>query len=97
MDPHTATCIKCYNTDKSDLKKIIFSTAEFTKFAPNILKSINSNEEDYSDEYALKEISEKFDKKINPKISELFNKEIIYKDVIKKEYIEKEILEFLQK
>lgn len=97
MDPHTATCIKCYEKDNSNLKKIMFSTAEFTKFAPNILKALNSNNENYSDEFALNKISEKLNKKITPKISELFNKKIIYKNVIQKDEIEKEILKFLKK
>jgi threonine synthase len=96
MDPHTATCIKCYEEDNSDLKKIIFSTAEWTKFAPNVLKSINSNNESYTDEFALEEISKKLNKPITPIISDLFNKKIIHTKIIKKEEIEENILEFLK-
>jgi len=97
MDPHTATCIKCYEEDESDLKKVIFSTAEWTKFAPNVLKSINSTEENYTDDFALKEISEKLNKPITPIISDLFEKNIVHTKIIKKEEIEENILEFLGK
>ena len=97
MDPHTATCIKSYEQDKSKLKKVIYSTAQWTKFAPNILKAINDNDEQYSDEEALKIISQKLNKPITPIISNLFEKEIIHTKIIKKDNIEKEILKFLEK
>jgi len=96
MDPHTATCIKCYTEDNSNLKKIVFSTAEWTKFAPNVLKALNSNNEDYIDEFALKEISKKLNKPITPIILDLFKKEIIHTKIIKKEEIEENILNFLK-
>jgi threonine synthase len=59
LDPHTATCMKLYNSDKSETKKIALSTAEWPKFAPTVLNAINANFEKYSDKEALQQISEK--------------------------------------
>ena len=96
IDPHTATCIKSYKQDNSNLKKIMFSTAEFTKFAPNILKALNQNNENLSDKEALNILSKKYNKKIVPQIEKLFNAKIVHSKVIEKDEIENNILEFLK-
>lgn len=44
MDPHTATCLKVQASQgQKGMKSIIYSTAEWTKFAPSIAKAIGIN------------------------------------------------------
>ena len=41
MDPHTATCMRAYDTlREKDLKTVVYSTAEWTKFSPSVAKSL---------------------------------------------------------
>ena len=95
MDPHTATCMKSYETCcKADIKTIAYSTAEWTKFSPVIANAL-TGEVDAQDQEALKSISEVAGLDIPDMIKELFNKEITQKTIINKEDIEKEILKFL--
>ncbi len=99
MDPHTATCIKGYEQlkEKKDLKMVIYSTAEWTKFSPTVLNALNEDNKKYSDKVALEEISKKLDIKIPEVIEELFSKELIHDSVIDKNDIEKEIVKFISK
>lgn len=95
MDPHTATCFKTYDTCREkDLKTIVYSTAEWTKFSPVIANAL-TGEVDAHDIDALKSIAKEADIEIPEVISELFDKEITQKSVIEKEAIEEEILSFL--
>ena len=95
MDPHTATCFKAYNTCcKNEIKSIVYSTAEWTKFSPIIANAL-TGEEDAEDIIALNSISKKANLKIPQMIQELFDKEVVQKTIIEKEDIEKEILKFL--
>jgi len=95
MDPHTATCMKSYETcSKSEIKSIIYSTAEWTKFSPVIANAL-TGEVDTKDIDALKSISKVAKLEIPAMINELFTKEIAQKTVIEKEEIENEILKFL--
>jgi threonine synthase len=95
MDPHTATCMKSYETRCDPaIKSIIYSTAEWTKFSPVIANAL-TGEVDTNDLDALKSISKVANLQIPPMIKELFSKEIVQKSVIDKEKIEEEILKFL--
>ena len=95
MDPHTATCFKTYDTKSNpEIKSIIYSTAEWTKFSPVIANAL-TGEVDAKDIVALKSISKEANVEIPAMIKELFNKKIIHDSVIEKENIEKEILKFL--
>jgi threonine synthase len=95
MDPHTATCMKSYETcTKEGIKTIAYSTAEWTKFSPVIANAL-TGEEDAQDIDALKSISKVAGLRIPPMINELFTKEIAQKTIIEKEEIEAEILKFL--
>jgi threonine synthase len=95
MDPHTATCFKTYETCREkNLKTIVYSTAEWTKFSPVIANAL-TGEIDTRDIDALKSIAENANIKIPAMINELFDKEITQKCVIEKEEIEAEILAFL--
>ena len=95
MDPHTATCMKSYETRSNpEIKSIIYSTAEWTKFSPVIANAL-TGEVDTHDIDALKSISKVANLPIPPMIQELFSKEIAQKSIIEKEKIEEEILKFL--
>lgn len=97
MDPHTATCIKAIETLKEkNLKTIICSTAEWTKFSPTVMKALggDASKEDLE---ALKYISKEFKVEIPNVVQTLFSKEIVHKDIIEKEDISKAILDFINK
>jgi len=95
MDPHTATCMKSYETCSNPaIKTIAYSTAEWTKFSPVIANALTS-EIDAKDIVALESISKEASLEIPAMIKGLFSKEITQKTIIDKEDIEKEILKFL--
>ena len=95
MDPHTATCLKSYESCcDAKIKTIAYSTAEWTKFSPVIANAL-TGENDAEDIKALVSISKEASLEIPSMIKELFEKEIVHKTVIDKEDIEKEILKFL--
>jgi threonine synthase len=95
MDPHTATCIKSYETcSNPKIKSIVYSTAEWTKFSPVIANAL-TGEKDTKDIDALESISKVANLEIPSMIRKLFTKEIVQNVVIEKEEIEKEILKFL--
>ena len=95
MDPHTATCFKSYDTKcKKDLKSIIYSTAEWTKFSPVIANAL-TGEMNAKDITALEAISKEANLEIPAMVKGLFSKKIVHESVIEKEDIEKEIVSFL--
>ncbi len=96
LDPHTATCLNAKTLIKDDSLNVIASTAEWTKFAPTMLNALNDDDEKYSDEMALKEVSKRLNLKIHKNISELFSKKIIHKDIVDSQDIEQCIKEFLR-
>ncbi|CAG0909459.1 unnamed protein product, partial [Cyprideis torosa] len=96
MDPHTATCLKAYDTCRDKpLKTIVYSTAEWTKFSPTIAEAL-TGETGSHDIDALKTIAETADIRIPAQISSLFHKPIAQEGVIDKEDIETAILAFLK-
>jgi len=95
MDPHTATCFKAYDTCRDkDLKTIVYSTAEWTKFSPVIANAL-TGEVDAHDIDALKSIAKEAGITIPAMINALFEKAITQKSIVEKDDIEKEILSFL--
>ncbi|MDH5472758.1 MAG: threonine synthase, partial [Gammaproteobacteria bacterium] len=95
MDPHTATCLKAYNTCRDkDLKTIAYSTAEWTKFSPVIANAL-TGEVDAHDINALESIAKEAGIEIPAIIKDLFDKPVTQDTVIDKENIETEILNFL--
>jgi len=95
MDPHTATCFKAYDTCRDkDLKTIVYSTAEWTKFSPVIANAL-TGEVDTQDIEALKSIAKTAGIAIPAMINELFEKSIAQTSVVEKTDIEREILSFL--
>ena len=97
MDPHTATCLKAYeNLKEKDLKTVIYSTAEWTKFSPTVLNALDQNETFHTDKEALETISKKYNAKLPDSIKELFSSKINHNLVINKEEIEEEIIKFIK-
>jgi len=95
MDPHTATCLKAYDTCRDKpLKTIVYSTAEWTKFSPVIANAL-TGEVDTHDIDALKSVAREAGIEIPAIISGLFDKAIAQKTIIEKDEIESEILSFL--
>ncbi len=97
MDPHTATCLKAYEELKDkDLKTVIYSTAEWTKFSPTVLNALHENSISYPDKEALETIAEEYKATLPASIKELFSAKINHDSVIKKEKIEEEIVKFIR-
>jgi threonine synthase len=97
MDPHTATCLKAYETLKTNnLKAVMYSTAEWTKFSPTVLNAINEDTQTYHDKEALEKISALCDSKITKNVQDLFGAKILHNSVVNKENIETEIINFIQ-
>ncbi len=95
IDPHTATCVKAYKEFvPDDAKCVIYSTAEWTKFAPTVAKALGSDEV-HGDIEALNFVKNKCGVKVPPMIEKLFEKEIIHSVVVPKVGIKDEILKFL--
>jgi len=95
MDPHTATCIKSYeqNTPK-DLKTIIYSTAEWTKFSTTVAHALGEKSIT-NDTQALEWIVNNTSQVVPEMIDSLFSKEIKHDMVVEKDKIKDEILKFL--
>ena len=96
VDPHTATCFKtCQSAQFRDQVNIVFSTAEWTKFASVMDNAINGNEPE-SDQQALESVATAAGIKVPEAIADLFEKPIAHPDVVEKQSIENEILKFLE-
>ena len=96
MDPHTATCFKsCQAPAYRDRINVIYSTAEWTKFAIVIDNAINGHQA-ASDRDALDAISAASGQQIPSVISDLFERPITHSGVVAKQDIESEILKFLE-
>jgi threonine synthase len=96
MDPHTATCFKsCRAPAFADRVNIIYSTAEWTKFAPIIDQAINGNR-GQADRSALEAIAASANVEVPPMIASLFEKPVAHPDVVARQDIEAEILKFLE-
>ena len=96
MDPHTATCIKAYDTlREKDLISVACSTAEWTKFSPVMASAIKNDNETYSDKEAIQTLKAELHISAPESIEALYEQEIKHEKVIDKKDIEKEILSFI--
>jgi threonine synthase len=97
MDPHTATCIKGYEElrDNKNIKTVIYSTAQWTKFSSTVLNALNEDNIQYKDIDALNSISSNYNETIPKVISDIFNAKINHDVIIDKEDIEEEIVKFI--
>jgi threonine synthase len=95
MDPHTATCMKSYEERrKKELKTIVYSTAEWTKFSTTVARALGSDEVN-NDTQALQWIAQNTDESVPPMIEGLFTKDVKHGKVVEKEFIKDEMLKFL--
>jgi threonine synthase len=95
MDTHTATCIKAYKElTKVDEVSVLYSTAQWTKFAPTVYGAI-SDIAPLNDEEAIKKIENEFNVFAPKSIKELFKKKINHKTIVNKEDIKRAVSEFL--
>ena len=96
VDPHTATCFKtCQSAQFRDQVNIIYSTAEWTKFASVMDNAINGSEPG-PDQQALESVATAAGIKVPETIAGLFEKPVAHPDVVEKQAIESEILKFLE-
>jgi threonine synthase len=96
IDPHTATCFKTgYSSEFKDRVNVIYSTAEWTKFAPVIDNAINANAPG-PDQDALAAVAKTAGIEVPRVIADLFNKPIAHPTVVEQVAIEGEILKFLE-
>jgi threonine synthase len=94
MDPHTATCMRAYDTlRQKNLKTVVYSTAEWTKFSPAVAKALGEDVEHDTD--ALNWVSDNTNVKVPEMIHGLFEKPVIHSVVVDKEDIKGEMLSFL--
>ena len=94
MEPHTATCLRAYaHLREIQLKTIIYSTAEWTKFSPAVARALGKDVNGDID--ALKWVSEHANVSVPKKIEDLFSKPMRHTVVVKKESIKGEMLSFL--
>lgn len=94
MDPHTATCFKSCDMVNDGKINIVYSTAEWTKFAPVIDLAINGNHSS-GDLESLKAIADSANITIPQVVADLFDKPVCHDDIIEKQAIEEKILEFI--
>jgi len=95
MDPHTATCMKSYEKDTpKDLKTIVYSTAEWTKFSPTVARALGQ-ENITEDTEAIEWIKANTNVTSPKMIDGLFAKEIKHTVIVEKEGIKEEMLGFL--
>ncbi|MBK1964255.1 threonine synthase [Campylobacter novaezeelandiae] len=92
IDPHTATCFKLLDEDKSTL---ITSTAEWTKFTPSIYKALFDKESNNEKE-AMLEIALKFDYQIKPDLLALFDIKNENLKAYKCDELENEIIDWIK-
>jgi threonine synthase len=96
VDPHTATCFKtCYAAEFADQVNIIYSTAEWTKFASVMDKAINGNQPE-SDQAALAAVAASAGIEVPAAINDLFSRPVVHPVVVDRQHIEAEILTFLE-
>jgi len=96
LDPHTATCFKtCNDAQFAGQVNIIYSTAEWTKFAVVVDNAINGSHAE-SDQQALAAVAERAGIAVPPMIAGLFERPIVHPVVVDKDDIESEILNFLE-
>ena len=94
MDPHTATCMKAYQTlRKQKLATIVYSTAEWTKFSPTVARALGH--EVKNDIEALDWIKDNIHLKVPKMVTELFGKPLIHDKIIDKNAIKESIFSIL--
>lgn len=92
IDPHTAVGYGVYKNMKLDEVVLIASTAEWSKFAPIVAKSVFN--EKLSDFEAIKKL-ESNGAKLDSKIKDLLNKKIVHNEVLELNKVKERIISWL--
>ena len=94
MDPHTATCMKAYETlREKEIPAVVYSTAEWTKFSTTVAKALGNEVKD--DREALTWVAAHAEVSVPQMITGLFSKAVKHTIVVEKEDIKGEMLNFL--
>jgi threonine synthase len=97
MDTHTALCLKAYpKLKKSKLKTVMYSTAEWTKFAPSVAKALGKKGSLKSDMECIEFVTMKHKYKLHADIEKLLHFKTEDKPPLKIDALEEEILKFLE-
>ncbi len=96
LDPHTATCLKAYDTNHNKAN-IIYSTAEWSKFSTTIINAIEDNKDIDNDLEAIDKLEKEHSLKLNEKIYDVINKEISQNDIVDIDEVSKYIFDFIKK
>lgn len=95
MDPHTATCLKVQaSKGEPGLKSILYSTAEWTKFAPSIAKAIGIDPAQ-SELEMLKAIATKANCRLATPIAALFERPEVQNTKLHPQELKPAILSFV--
>jgi threonine synthase len=95
MDPHTATCLKVQaSKGEPGLKSILYSTAEWTKFAPSIAKAIGIDPAQ-SELEMLKAIAAKANCRLATPIATLFERPEVQDTRLHPQELKSAILSFV--
>lgn len=96
MDTHTALCLKAYSElKKSNLKTVMYSTAEWTKFAPSVAKALGKSDTIAGDRECIEFITSKFEYALHCDIKKLLNYESQQKNPTDIKNLEELIIKFL--
>jgi len=95
IDPHTANAfVVCRKVNTYDIFTLIYSTAEWTKFASVLAEAFEINDEDLSEKEMIERISSHLDICIPSQIKELFKKQELHKKVVDTYGIDYQLLNF---
>ena len=96
MDTHTALCLKAYPAlKKSKLKTVMYSTAEWTKFAPSVAKALGKKGSLASDKECIEFVTSKYKYALHPDIKKLLSFSSEAKKPLAIGALEDEIISFL--
>ena len=96
MDTHTALCLKAYpELKKSKLKTVMYSTAEWTKFAPSVAKALGKNDSAATDKECIEFVTSKHKYNLHPDIQKLLHYENESKEPLAVSSLESAIVSFL--
>ncbi|TQR34645.1 threonine synthase [Campylobacter sp. MIT 99-7217] len=92
IDPHTATCLKLLDRQKT---AIITATAEWTKFTPSMYEALY-HEKCLDEKAAIIDIAERFSAGVKMSILDLFDADIKQDKIYEAKSLKNEILEWIK-
>ena len=95
MDTHTATCFKALAKRDKPLKTVVYSTAEWTKFAPTVFGAVFPDRPVPEDREALKAVSKAMGVSVPAQVEALFTRPVHFDQIVDKKDIEEAIDRFI--